>query len=46
MFIGCGNKENCFLCDGYGKLPCAVCEKNELKKTLAAVKHTVAETGL
>ena len=27
IFIGCGNKENCFLCDGYGKLPCAVCEK-------------------
>ena len=25
-FIGCRNKESCFLCEGYGKLPCAVCD--------------------
>ena len=32
LFIGCDKKENCFLCDGYGKLSCAVCEKKELKE--------------
>ena len=31
-FIGCGNKENCFLCNGYGKLPCAICEKGQIEK--------------
>ena len=31
-FIGCRNKENCFLCEGYGKLPCAVCETGKLEQ--------------
>jgi len=32
LFITCGNKKNCFLCEGYGKLPCVVCEKSILEE--------------
>ena len=32
VFIGCENKETCFLCDGYGKLPRAICKKEQLEE--------------
>ena len=32
IFIGCENKKNCFLCNGFGELDCAVCEKVKLKQ--------------
>ena len=32
IFLGCGDKENCFFCNGHGELSCAICEKNELKQ--------------
>ena len=31
LFIGCHNKDSCFLCEGKGELPCAVCEKGHLE---------------
>ena len=32
IFSGCGNKDSCFLCEGKGNLPCAVCEKGQLEQ--------------
>tara|TARA_Y100001970_G_C13577620_1_gene529313 strand:- start:103 stop:327 length:225 start_codon:yes stop_codon:yes gene_type:complete len=32
LFIGCHNKDSCFLCDGNGKLSCAVCIEGQLEE--------------
>ena len=34
LLSSCGNEKKCILCDGYGKLACVVCERNNLKDEL------------
>ena len=32
LLTGCGNEKKCILCEGNGKLACAICEKNVSRK--------------
>jgi len=34
LLISCGSEKKCILCDGYGKLECVVCERNNLNKEI------------